>query len=60
MENVCFAVDIEARLTRMDAPTLFGGDIQELNFYAEMQTENRLRLKVCLKTDANSRGIESM
>ncbi|RXN32332.1 maltase- intestinal-like protein [Labeo rohita] len=55
MENVCFAVDIEARLTRMDAPTLFGGDIQELNFYAEMQTENRLRLKI---TDANQARFE--
>lgn len=44
----CFVVDIEAKLTRMDAPSLFGADIEELSFYAEMQTENRFRFKVCL------------
>lgn len=60
MENVCLAVDIEAKLTRMDAPSLFGDDIKELTFYAEMQTENRLRFKVCLKSDSNSRGIVSV
>lgn len=49
MENVCFAVDIEAKLTRMDAPSLFGADIKEVTFYAEMQTENRLRFKVFKK-----------
>ncbi|XP_077093999.1 sucrase-isomaltase, intestinal-like isoform X2 [Siphateles boraxobius] len=37
---------IEATLTRMDAPSLFGADIKELTFYAEMQTENRLRFKI--------------
>lgn len=39
-------VDIEAKLQRMNAPSLFGADIQELTFQAEMQTENRLRFKV--------------
>lgn len=57
MENVCFAADIEAKLTRMDAPSLFGADIKELTFSAEMQTENRLRFKVCLQSDTNSRSI---
>uniref|UniRef100_A0A671MM13 alpha-glucosidase n=1 Tax=Sinocyclocheilus anshuiensis TaxID=1608454 RepID=A0A671MM13_9TELE len=46
---------IEARLTRMDAPSLFGADIKELIFYAEMQTENRLRFKI---TDANQARFE--
>uniref|UniRef100_A0A671L8G9 alpha-glucosidase n=1 Tax=Sinocyclocheilus anshuiensis TaxID=1608454 RepID=A0A671L8G9_9TELE len=54
-ENVCFAADIEAKLTRMDAPSLFGADIKELTFYAEMQTENRLRFKI---TDANQARFE--
>uniref|UniRef100_A0A8C1UIE8 alpha-glucosidase n=1 Tax=Cyprinus carpio TaxID=7962 RepID=A0A8C1UIE8_CYPCA len=48
-------VNIEARLTRMDAPSLFGADIKELIFYAEMQTENRLRFKI---TDANQARFE--
>lgn len=43
---VYFAIDIEARLQRMNAPSLFGADIEELTFQAEMQTENRLRFKV--------------
>lgn len=47
-EKKCFVVDIEAKLTRMDSPSLFGDDIKELTFYAEMQTENRFRFKVCL------------
>uniref|UniRef100_A0A673NQZ0 alpha-glucosidase n=1 Tax=Sinocyclocheilus rhinocerous TaxID=307959 RepID=A0A673NQZ0_9TELE len=47
--------NIEARLTRMDAPSLFGADIKELIFYAEMQTENRLRFKI---TDANQARFE--
>uniref|UniRef100_A0A8C1F2X9 alpha-glucosidase n=1 Tax=Cyprinus carpio carpio TaxID=630221 RepID=A0A8C1F2X9_CYPCA len=55
MENVCFAADIEAKLTRMDAPSLFGADIKELTFSAEMQTENRLRFKI---TDANQARFE--
>uniref|UniRef100_A0A673G2Q8 P-type domain-containing protein n=1 Tax=Sinocyclocheilus rhinocerous TaxID=307959 RepID=A0A673G2Q8_9TELE len=46
---------IEAKLTRMDAPSLFGADIKELTFYAEMQTENRLRFKI---TDANQARFE--
>ncbi|RXN35304.1 maltase- intestinal-like protein [Labeo rohita] len=46
---------IEAKLTRMDAPSLFGADIKELTFLAEMQTENRLRLKI---TDANQARFE--
>uniref|UniRef100_A0A672Q2T4 P-type domain-containing protein n=1 Tax=Sinocyclocheilus grahami TaxID=75366 RepID=A0A672Q2T4_SINGR len=48
-------VYIEAKLTRMDAPSLFGADIKELTFSAEMQTENRLRFKICLQTDTNTR-----
>uniref|UniRef100_A0A671L1X5 alpha-glucosidase n=1 Tax=Sinocyclocheilus anshuiensis TaxID=1608454 RepID=A0A671L1X5_9TELE len=47
--------NIEAKLTRMDAPSLFGADIKELTFYAEMQTENRLRFKI---TDANQARFE--
>uniref|UniRef100_A0A8C1LW00 alpha-glucosidase n=1 Tax=Cyprinus carpio TaxID=7962 RepID=A0A8C1LW00_CYPCA len=46
---------IEAKLTRMDAPSLFGADIKELTFYAEMQTENRLRFKI---TDASKARFE--
>uniref|UniRef100_A0A9J8BUL3 alpha-glucosidase n=1 Tax=Cyprinus carpio carpio TaxID=630221 RepID=A0A9J8BUL3_CYPCA len=48
-------VNIEAKLTRMDAPSLFGADIKELTFYAEMQTENRLRFKI---TDASKARFE--
>lgn len=40
--------ELEATLKRQDAPSLFGADILELAFIAEMQTENRLRFKVCL------------
>uniref|UniRef100_A0A9J7ZVC4 alpha-glucosidase n=1 Tax=Cyprinus carpio carpio TaxID=630221 RepID=A0A9J7ZVC4_CYPCA len=47
-----FAID---HLTRMDAPSLFGADIKELTFSAEMQTENRLRFKI---TDANQARFE--
>ncbi|XP_073706325.1 sucrase-isomaltase, intestinal-like [Garra rufa] len=46
---------IEAKLTRMDAPSLFGADIKELTFYAEMQTENRLRFKI---TDSKQARFE--
>ncbi|XP_052008312.1 sucrase-isomaltase, intestinal-like [Xyrauchen texanus] len=46
---------IEARLKRMGAPSLFGADIEELMFYADMQTENRLRFKI---TDANKARYE--
>ncbi|TRY94145.1 hypothetical protein DNTS_001828, partial [Danionella cerebrum] len=37
---------LEAKLTRKDAPSLFGADIKELTFYGEMQTENRFRFKI--------------
>uniref|UniRef100_A0A672PCA1 alpha-glucosidase n=2 Tax=Sinocyclocheilus grahami TaxID=75366 RepID=A0A672PCA1_SINGR len=47
--------DSTRELTRMDAPSLFGADIKELIFYAEMQTENRLRFKI---TDANQARFE--
>uniref|UniRef100_A0A3Q4BHL6 P-type domain-containing protein n=1 Tax=Mola mola TaxID=94237 RepID=A0A3Q4BHL6_MOLML len=38
--------EIKAKLKRMAAPSLFGADIQELAFHAEMQTSNRLRFKI--------------
>ncbi|KAJ7995347.1 hypothetical protein DPEC_G00243620 [Dallia pectoralis] len=37
---------LSARLKRQPAPTLFGSDIEELSFLAEMQTANRLRFKI--------------
>uniref|UniRef100_A0A3Q2Y893 P-type domain-containing protein n=1 Tax=Hippocampus comes TaxID=109280 RepID=A0A3Q2Y893_HIPCM len=37
---------IQAHLKRMPSPSLFGADIQELSFHAEMQTSNRLRFKI--------------
>lgn len=37
---------IEAKLTRMNAPSLFGADIKDLTFHGEMQTENRFRFKI--------------
>lgn len=40
--------ELEATLKRLEAPSLFGSDILELSFVAEMQTENRLRFKVGL------------
>ncbi|XP_060780036.1 sucrase-isomaltase, intestinal isoform X2 [Neoarius graeffei] len=46
---------LEARLKRQDAPSLFGSDILELSFVAEMQTENRLRFKI---SDANKARFE--
>ncbi|KAF4072036.1 hypothetical protein AMELA_G00269730 [Ameiurus melas] len=46
---------LEARLKRHEAPSLFGSDILELSFVAEMQTENRLRFKI---TDANEDRFE--
>lgn len=33
-------------MKRMDSPSLFGGDIQDLTLHAEMQTNNRLHFKV--------------
>ncbi|XP_038549707.1 maltase-glucoamylase, intestinal [Micropterus salmoides] len=38
--------EIKAQLKRMASPSLFGGDIQELSFHAEMQSNNRLRFKI--------------
>lgn len=40
------AAEMKARLKRMPSPSLFGGDLQELAFHAEMQTQNRLHFKV--------------
>ncbi|XP_061924131.1 sucrase-isomaltase, intestinal [Entelurus aequoreus] len=37
---------MKANLKRMASPSLFGEDIQELSFHAEMQTSNRLRFKI--------------
>ncbi len=37
---------IETTLKRKPSPSLFGGDIEELAFYAEMESDNRLRFKV--------------
>ncbi|TSR87326.1 putative maltase-glucoamylase 2 [Bagarius yarrelli] len=45
----------EARLKKQDSPSLFGSDIPELSFIAEMQTENRLHFKI---TDANKARFE--
>ena len=42
-----FPPEVEAVLKRKTAPSLFGADMEELSFHAEMQTENRLRFKVC-------------
>uniref|UniRef100_A0AAQ5ZHE7 alpha-glucosidase n=1 Tax=Amphiprion ocellaris TaxID=80972 RepID=A0AAQ5ZHE7_AMPOC len=47
--------ELTARLKRMDSPSLFGGDIQELVFQAEMQTSNRLHFKIY---DANNKRFE--
>ncbi|XP_077049996.1 sucrase-isomaltase, intestinal [Siphateles boraxobius] len=54
-ENKPDSTHIEAKLTRMDAPSLFGADIKELTFSAEMQTENRFRFKI---TDAKQPRYE--
>uniref|UniRef100_A0A3Q3QGR5 P-type domain-containing protein n=1 Tax=Monopterus albus TaxID=43700 RepID=A0A3Q3QGR5_MONAL len=35
-----------AQLKRMASPSLFGADIQELSFHAEMQSNNRLHFKI--------------
>ncbi|XP_028274772.1 maltase-glucoamylase, intestinal [Parambassis ranga] len=37
---------MKANLKRMSSPSLFGADIQELAFQAEMQTDNRLHFKI--------------
>ncbi|KAM3616402.1 uncharacterized protein V6R79_017274 [Siganus canaliculatus] len=44
-----------ASLTRKNSPSLFGGDIQEIAFHAEMQTSNRLRFKIY---DPNNKRFE--
>ncbi|XP_057695527.1 sucrase-isomaltase, intestinal isoform X2 [Corythoichthys intestinalis] len=46
---------IKAHLKRMTSPSLFGADIQELSFHAEMQSSNRLRFKI---SDANLQRFE--
>ncbi|XP_077421965.1 sucrase-isomaltase, intestinal [Vanacampus margaritifer] len=46
---------IRAHLKRMTSPSLFGEDIQELSFHAEMQSSNRLRFKI---SDANMQRFE--
>ncbi|XP_064158335.1 sucrase-isomaltase, intestinal [Anguilla rostrata] len=45
----------EAQLKRMPSPSLFGADIEELTFQAEMQTDNRFRFKI---TDAHKARFE--
>ncbi|XP_070761323.1 sucrase-isomaltase, intestinal [Enoplosus armatus] len=37
---------MKAQLKRMASPSLFGADIQDLSFHAEMQSNNRLRFKI--------------
>uniref|UniRef100_A0A3B4AN37 P-type domain-containing protein n=1 Tax=Periophthalmus magnuspinnatus TaxID=409849 RepID=A0A3B4AN37_9GOBI len=46
---------LKATLKRMAAPSLFGADIQELAFYAEMQTPKRLHFKI---SDAQNKRFE--
>ncbi|KAM7399513.1 hypothetical protein PAMP_018780 [Pampus punctatissimus] len=46
---------MKAHLKRMASPSLFGADIQELSFHAEMQSNNRLRFKI---SDANRQRFE--
>ncbi|XP_049339266.1 sucrase-isomaltase, intestinal [Astyanax mexicanus] len=44
--------NVQVSLKRMDSPSLYGADIVDLSFTAEMQTENRLRFKITnLKND---------
>ncbi|XP_056906491.1 sucrase-isomaltase, intestinal isoform X3 [Takifugu flavidus] len=38
--------EMRATMKRMASPSLFGADVEELLFYAEMQSENRLRFKI--------------
>ncbi|KAK2912661.1 sucrase-isomaltase, intestinal-like [Channa argus] len=38
--------EMKAQLKRMPSPSLFGADIQDLSFHAEMQSNNRLRFKI--------------
>ncbi|XP_045076887.1 sucrase-isomaltase, intestinal-like [Coregonus clupeaformis] len=46
---------LSALLKRKVAPSLFGEDIEELSFHADMQTVNRLRFKI---TDAHKQRFE--
>uniref|UniRef100_A0AAR2KY95 Glycoside hydrolase family 31 TIM barrel domain-containing protein n=1 Tax=Pygocentrus nattereri TaxID=42514 RepID=A0AAR2KY95_PYGNA len=46
---------LEAQLKRVNSPSLYGAEITELTFTAEMQTENRLRFHI---TDANKARFE--
>ncbi|XP_033970453.1 maltase-glucoamylase, intestinal [Trematomus bernacchii] len=46
---------MNARLKRMASPSLFGADIAELSFHAEMQTNNRLHFKI---SDAHKQRFE--
>ncbi|XP_077579158.1 sucrase-isomaltase, intestinal [Stigmatopora nigra] len=46
---------IKANLKRMASPSLFGADIEELSFHAEMQSSNRLHFKIF---DANKQRFE--
>ncbi|XP_069474583.1 sucrase-isomaltase, intestinal [Ambystoma mexicanum] len=45
----------EAQLQRLSAPTIFGEDINNVLFSAEMQTQNRFRFKI---TDPNNKRFE--
>ncbi|KAM9358900.1 sucrase-isomaltase, intestinal [Symphorus nematophorus] len=47
--------EMKATLKRMASPSLFGADIHELSFHAEMQTNNRLRFKI---SDAHKQRFE--
>ncbi|XP_034024674.1 maltase-glucoamylase, intestinal [Thalassophryne amazonica] len=46
---------LNGRLKRMTSPSLFGADIEELSFHAQMQSNNRLRIKI---TDAHKKRFE--
>ncbi|XP_056297994.1 sucrase-isomaltase, intestinal [Pseudoliparis swirei] len=46
---------MKAQLKRMTSPSLFGADIEELSFHAEMQSNNRLRFKI---SDAHRQRFE--
>ncbi|KAG9338716.1 hypothetical protein JZ751_025385, partial [Albula glossodonta] len=47
--------NVNAQLRRLPSPSLFGADIEDLTFHAEMQTANRLRFKI---TDAHKQRFE--
>ncbi|KAL7878317.1 hypothetical protein AOLI_G00092910 [Acnodon oligacanthus] len=54
-QNRADGTRLEARLKRVNSPSLYGAEISELSFTAEMQTENRLRFKI---TDINNSRFE--